>query len=80
MNAVARALRHEHLHLFDDGLRRLVHKHSYPESLADPHQHKNGGHIHPHGHDGYEPVPSGEARRPIIAANGWPQPEDPNAQ
>jgi len=47
---------------------------------ARPHHHKNGGHIHPHGHDGYEPVPSVEARRPIIAANGWPQPGDLNAQ
>lgn len=65
---------HEHLHLFEDGLRRLVHAHRYPEDANDPlatraHSHTNGQHSHPHVyelHDLYEPLPEGVERRPIV--------------
>ncbi len=63
--------RHEHLHLFADGLRRLIHAHPYPVNEQDPlaarpHRHVNGRHRHPHGHAGYAPLPAGETRRPIV--------------
>lgn len=63
---------HEHLHLFADGLRRLVHEHAHPVSDREPlanrkHRHANGEHSHPHGHAGYYLFPDSEERRPIIA-------------
>lgn len=62
--------RHEHLHLFADGLRRFVHLHPYPAGELDrlaahPHRHVNGRHSHPHGHDLYQPLPANVRRRPI---------------
>lgn len=70
-----RGHRHEHLHLFADGLRRFVHVHEHPLTDADPlaarvHRHENGAHSHPHGHGKYAPLPPGVVRRPIIAAGG----------
>ena len=64
---------HEHLHLYADGLRRIVHAHPDPVNDRDPlaarpHRHENGQHSHPHGHKGYRPLPPGEERRPIVAA------------
>lgn len=65
-------VRHEHLHLFGDGLRRFIHVHPYPandrDSLATrAHRHENGRHSHPHGHDLYRPLPVNVVRRPIVA-------------
>lgn len=69
------AERHEHLHLFGDGLRALVHAHPDPGDAGEgsalrPHRHVNGRHSHPHGHGGYQLLPPDNDRRPIVAANG----------
>lgn len=66
--------RHEHLHLYADGLRRFVHVHDYPTSGLDPlaarpHRHENGRHSHPHDHRLYRPLPENVKRRPIVPTN-----------